>query len=275
MTMSAEAFQTFLGLCVVSAAAAIARARRPERRVEPIEGQAGKDVVWVPTPPDLVEKMLDMAQVTSADFVMDLGSGDGRNVIAAAKRGACALGVEYDADLVDVSRRNAVIESVAELATFVQGDLYEADTSKATVLLLFLLPENLRALTPGFLALSPGTRIVTNRFAIEGWEADEVSRLGGDSESCCTARLHVVPAPVAGTWLWSEARLVLEQTFQMLSGTLWLDGISTSVVGRVLGNEVSFSAAGDEYVGCVRGDFVSGTINGRAGGAWSAVRERG
>ena len=120
--------------------------------------------------------------------------------------------------------------------------------------------------------LAPGTRIVTNRFAIEGWEADEVSRLGGDSEGCCTARLHVVPAPVAGTWRLSDARLVLEQTFQMLYGTLWLDGISASVDGRVRGNEVSFTALGDEYVGCVRSDSVSGTINGGAGGAWAGVR---
>jgi hypothetical protein len=165
-----------------------------------------------------------------------------------------------------------VSEGVAELATFVQGDFHGTDISSATVLLLFLLPENLRELTPRFRALTPGTRIVTNRFEIEGWEAEEIGRLGGDSESCCTARLHVVPARVAGTWRLPEGRLVLEQAFQMLSGTLWLGGITTSVEGRVRGNEVNFTAFGAEYVGWVRGDFVSGQINGGSGGAWSGVR---
>jgi precorrin-6B methylase 2 len=187
------ATEALLVLCAVSAAASVLRARVGDKPREPLEGQRGKDAVWVPTPPALVEKMLDMASVTATDYVIDLGSGDGRNVIAAAKRGARALGVEYDAALIKVSRRDAAREGVADLATFVQGDMYEADVSAATVVMLFLQPENLQALSVKLMALKPGTRIVTNRFEMEGWTAQKIERIGGDSPSCCTALLYVVP----------------------------------------------------------------------------------
>ena len=169
-------------------------AQAPQNPHEPYVGQPGNDVIWVPTPYALVEKMLDMASVTSADYVMDLGSGDGRNVIAAAKRGARALGVEYDENLVQLSRRNAAAAGVAERARFVQGDMFEADISKATVLALFLLPDNLRKLKPKFEKLRAGTRIVTNGFPIDGWEPKEVGRAEGDCGAWCTAYLYVVPA---------------------------------------------------------------------------------
>ena len=164
---------------------------------EPYVGQPGKDVIWVPTPPSLVEKMLDMAAVTPKDFVVDLGSGDGRNVIAAAKRGARALGVEYDQNLVLISRRAAAAERVANRAKFVQGDMFEADISKATVLALFLLPDNLERLKPKFERLRPGTRIVTNGYQIAGWDAKEVGVAGGDCAPWCTAYLYIVPATPA------------------------------------------------------------------------------
>jgi SAM-dependent methyltransferase len=164
---------------------------------EPYVGQPGKDVIWVPTPPSLVEKMLDMAAVTSKDFVIDLGSGDGRNVIAAAKRGARALGVEFDENLVKVSRRAAKAEGVAGRAKFVQGDMFEADISKATVLALFLLPDNLQRLKPKFERLRPGTRIVNNGYQIAGWDAKEVGVAGGDCAPWCTAYLYIVPASPA------------------------------------------------------------------------------
>src|SRR4051794_1432304 len=133
---------------------------------EPYEGQPGKDVVWVPTPRGLVEKMLDLGRVTASDFVVDLGSGDGRVVIAAARRGARALGVEYDPDMVALSRRNAEAAGVGGKAQFVQGDMFEADFSQATVLALFLLPGNLDKLAPKFLQLPAGTRIVSNAYRI-------------------------------------------------------------------------------------------------------------
>ena len=144
---------------------------------EPYVGQPGKDVIWVPTPRALVEKMLDMAQVTPQDYVIDLGSGDGRNVIAAARRGARARGIEYEPEMVVLSKRSAAAEGLAGKATFVQGDMYEADISQATVLALFLLPANLNKLTPKFLALKPGSRIVSNGYEIPGWEADEKGEL--------------------------------------------------------------------------------------------------
>ena len=160
---------------------------------EPYVGQPGKDVIWVPTPHVLVEKMLDMAKVTPKDFVMDLGSGDGRNIIAAARRGARAVGVEYDAELIAISRKNAEAAGVAGRATFIQGDMYEADISKATVLALFLLPVNLQQLRPKFESLRPGTRIVLNGFPIDWWQPAEVSHAEGDCGSWCTAYLFVVP----------------------------------------------------------------------------------
>ena len=196
--MSPEAWHTLLALCVVSAGASVAAAQRSNKPPEPTEGQGGKDSVWVPTPPALIERMLDVACVTAQDYVIDLGSGDGRMVIAAAKRGARALGVEYNPMLVEAARRGAVLEGVSHRATFVQGDLYDADVSDATVLALFLLPENLRRLRPKFDGLKAGTRIVTNRFEIDGWEPAAVSRIGGYSESYCTARLYITPAEVPG-----------------------------------------------------------------------------
>ena len=172
----------------------LAGAQVPVQGAQPYVGQPGKDVIWVPTPPSLVEKMLDMAAVTAQDFVMDLGSGDGRNIIAAAKRGARAVGVEYDMDLVQVSRKRAADEGVGELARFVQGDMFEADISQATVLALFLLPDNLSRLKPKFERLKPGTRIVINAYQIAGWEPKEVGVAGGDCAPWCTAYLYVVPA---------------------------------------------------------------------------------
>jgi SAM-dependent methyltransferase len=161
---------------------------------EPYVGQPGKDVVWVPTPDALVEKMLDMAKVTAKDYVIDLGSGDGRNVIAAARRGAKALGVEYDPGLVEVARRRADAAGVGKRARFVRGDMYQADISRATVLALFLLPHNLEQLKPSFDKLRPGTRIVVNGYEIPGWEPTEVGNSEGECGSWCTAYLYVIPA---------------------------------------------------------------------------------
>ncbi len=248
-------------------------AQAVEKPFEPIVGQEGKDVVWVPTPAILVEKMLDMAKVTPKDYVIDLGSGDGRNVIAAAKRGARALGVEYNPDMVELSKRTAAREGVADKAMFVQGDMYEADISQATVLALFLLPENLRRLTPKFLDLKPGTRIVANHFGIGGWDADETDRTEGDCGPWCTSLLYIVPAKVAGTWRLKDGELTLEQKFQMISGTLYLAGAVMPITNaRVRGDEIIFSAGNVEYTGRVDGDTMQGQMKGFAAGPWRAVR---
>jgi SAM-dependent methyltransferase len=241
---------------------------------QPQVGQAGKDVVWVPTPPVLVEKMLDMAKVTPDDYVMDLGSGDGRNVIAAAKRGARALGVEFNPNMVALSRQTAAKEGVSDKATFVEGDMFEADISKATVLALFLLPDNLRRLTPKFLELKPGTRIVGNTFGIEGWAPDETDTAGGDCGSWCQSLLWIVPAKVAGVWRLPKGELALSQSFQVIAGTLTVGGTSSPIVnGKLRGDQISFSVGGAEYSGRVSGDSMGGTVKSGSGNSeWSAAR---
>jgi SAM-dependent methyltransferase len=245
----------------------------PEQAYEPRVGQEGKDVVWVPTPHVLVEHMLDLAKVTPRDYVIDLGSGDGRNVIAAAKRGARALGVEYNPDLVELSRRNAAEAGVSRRATFVHGDMFEADISQATVLALFLLTTNLDKLAPKFLELRPGTRIVSNGFRITGWEPDETSTATGDCGSWCTAYLYLVPAKVAGTWQLGQGELVLEQNAQTLTGTLVVDGKHWPIEkGRVRGEQVSFTANGAHYTGRVSGEIMRGKVQGTTHGAWKARR---
>ena len=187
-------------LVALALAVSVADAPAQTTPFTPTPGQPGKDVVWVPTPQELVEKMLDMAKVTPQDLVMDLGSGDGRNVIAAAKRGARAIGFEYNPEMVAISRRLAKEAGVLDRATFVEGDMFEADISKATVLALFLLPSNLDKLMPKFLALKPGTRIVNNTFGVTGWEPGASETIEGTCTSWCTAVLNIVPAQVAGTW---------------------------------------------------------------------------
>jgi SAM-dependent methyltransferase len=237
---------------------------------EPKVGQAGKDVVWVPSPETTVEKMLDVAKVTPQDFVVDLGSGDGRNIIAAAKRGARGLGVEYNPDMVELSKRNAQKQGVADKAAFVQGDMYEADFQQATVLALFLLPENLNKLRHKFAALKPGTRIVANTFGIEGWTADETLQIQGDCTSWCTVLLYYVPAKVDGAWQTPQGPLTFKQEFQTISGTLGATAIQNT---KIKGEEISFTAGSAEYSGRVNGNTIAGTM--KAGGretAWKATR---
>ena len=229
-----------------------------EKTYEPTVGQAGKDVVWVPTPQALVDKMLDMAKATPADFVMDLGSGDGRWVITAAKRGIRAKGVEYDPDMVDLSRRNAEKEGVADRATFVKADLFKTDLSKASVITMFLLPALNLKLRPRILALKPGTRVVSNSFDMGEWEADETAILDASNgcEGYCTARLWIVPARVAGTHQTAQGELRLKQEFQKLAGTLTREGKAIPVEGKVLGNEVILKAEGREVRGKVSGKRI-------------------
>ena len=257
----------------VALACSIAAARDASAQTTPFEptpGQAGKDVVWVPTPQELVEKMLDMAQVTPQDIVMDLGSGDGRNVIAAAKRGAHAIGFEFNPDMVALSRRLAKEAGVSDRATFVEGDMFEADISKATVLALFLLPNNLDKLAPKFLALKPGTRIVNNTFSVTGWEADATEKVEGTCTSWCTALLNIVPARAAGTWRLGSDDLTLTQDFQLVSGTLGPTAIAS---GRVNGDQITFRAGETDYAGRISGDRIDGTATTASKQEkWSAIR---
>lgn len=237
-----------------------------EPAYEPQEGQEGKDVVWVPTPEALVQAMLDIANVTKADRLIDLGSGDGRTVIAAAKRGATASGIEYNPDMVALARRNASAAGVTERATFEQADLFESDLSQATVITMFLLPSINLELRPTLLDLAPGTRIVSNTFTMEAWEPDNRVSVEDDCMSWCTALLWIVPAKVGGTWKAGDATLTLSQEFQMVSGTL---GDAAVVDGRLRGNELIFRVGETTYTASVSGDTMTGTAGSRP---WQATR---
>jgi SAM-dependent methyltransferase len=161
----------FLCLLLV-ATVSFAQAPAGTTEFTPTEGQQGKDVIWLPTADSLVEKMLDLAKVTAQDYLIDLGSGDGRTVIAAAKRGARALGIEYNPDMVEFSKRNAAKEGVADRTQFVKADIFESDFSQATVITMFLLPELNLKLRPQILNLKPGTRIVSNTFTMGEWQPE-------------------------------------------------------------------------------------------------------
>ncbi len=262
---------TFLVVCLLAVALSASAQAQQTKPFQPQVGQGGKDVVWVPTPQALVDKMLDMAKVTPQDFVMDLGSGDGRTVITAAKRGAHAVGIEYNPDMVELSKQNAAKEGVSDRAEFAKADLFETDLSKATVITMFLLPDINLKLRPKILDLKPGTRIVSNTFTMEAWTADEISTVGEDCTSWCTALLWIVPAKVAGTWTMPTGEVTLTQEFQMVSGTLKTGTVSVPVSeGRVRGEDITFTAAGVTYKGKVDGESMKGTTG--TGAAWSATR---
>jgi hypothetical protein len=230
----------------------------PATTFEPTVGQDGKDVVWVPTPQVVVDKMLELAKVTPKDFLMDLGSGDGRTVITAAKRGAKAVGIEYNPDMVALSRRNAEKAGVGGKAEFRQADLFATDFSQATVVTMFLLPDiNLR-LRPKILEMKPGTRVVSNTFNMGDWKPDETADLASTcGASYCRALFWVVPAKVAGTHKLPQGELALKQEFQMLSGTLTTGGKTLPVEGKVRGTDISFTAGGKEYRGSVNGKQIT------------------
>ena len=259
-------------------AQAQAPAQTPTQEFKPEVGQAGKDVVWVPTSEALVEKMLDMAKVTPQDFVVDLGSGDGRNVIGAAKRGARAVGFEFNPDMVKLSQRNAAAAGVSDKATFVQGDMFEADFSQATVLALFLLPDNLLRLRPKFLALRPGTRLVMNTFAIPEWEPDVSEQLNsGNCQTWCTSLLYFVPANAQGVWRSGQGQITLEQKYQVISGSVTGSPAGPTAIanGRLRGDQITFSSGGAEYSGRVNGDTIEGVItSGGKSTEWRATRVR-
>ncbi len=227
---------------------------------EPSIGQEGKDVVWVPTPEFLVEAMLDMAKISPKDYLVDLGSGDGRIVIAAAKRGVPAVGIEYNADMVALSRRNADKAGVSNKASFVNGDLFESDFSKATVITMYLLPHLNLSLRPIILDLKPGTRVVSHAFTMGEWAPDQTVEMEGR-----TAYLWIVPAKVEGVWTWlidsGKAELKLTQNFQSLKGTLKVNGKERPIKDAKLeGDEIRFATGEAEYIGRVNGKVAEGII---------------
>jgi precorrin-6B methylase 2 len=255
---------------LAASACAQSQSTKQQPDFQPQVGQEGKDVIWVPTPQELVDKMLDIAKVTPKDYVIDLGSGDGRTVITAARRGTKALGVEYNPDMVELSKRNAAKAGVSDRANFVRADLFQTDLSQATVITMFLLPDINIKLRPKILDLRPGTRIVSNTFTMGEWEADETASVKNGCASYCTALLWIVPAKVEGAWKLPQGELNLKQTFQMVSGTLKSDGGATPVKGRLNGDRITFTAGGTEYQGRVAGNTIEGTSKG--GGSFKATR---
>jgi SAM-dependent methyltransferase len=252
-------------------ASACAQAQSGKSEYQPQVGQEGKDVIWVPTPQSLVDKMLDMGKVTAKDYVIDLGSGDGRTVITAAKRGAKALGIEYNPDMVELSKRNAAKEGVTDKASFMKADLFESDFSQATVITMFLLPDINLKLRPKILNLKPGTRIVSNSFTMGDWSSDDTVIAKDGCVSYCTAYLWIVPAKVEGNWQLADGELALKQTYQMISGTLKRAGNTVQIAnGKLNGDQITFNAAGSLYTGRVTSNGMEGTIS--SGGDWKASR---
>lgn len=242
-----------------------------ERQYTPQRGQEGKDVIWVPTADAMVVRMLEMAGVTSADTVYDLGAGDGKIAIAAGKHfGAAAVGIEYDADLAKHAQCLVEAEGVEERVRIVQGDIFAADFSAATVVTLYLLPAlNLR-LRPALLDLEPGTRVVSYSFTMGDWEPDDHADTDDGS-----AYLWVVPAKVAGVWELRSAEgdafdVALVQTFQKLRGT----ASGAAVTGKLGGARIEFEfLQGNVAVhaaGTVDGDRMSVTVT-RGGRSTSYV----
>ncbi|MDO5289884.1 MAG: methyltransferase domain-containing protein [Pseudomonadota bacterium] len=246
---------------------------------EPRRGQAGKDVVWIPTPDALVERMLGLAQITPHDHLIDLGSGDGKIVIAAARRGTRGLGIEYNPDLVALSRRLAAQAGVADLARFEKADIFASDFGAATVITLYLLPLlNLR-LRPRLMALKPGTRIVSHAFRMGKWLPDEASRVG-------TSELHLwlVPANAGGQWTLSfpqasgpaQVQMQIRQHFQHPEGVVRFATFETSLrEARVAGNQLRFGFIDADghlrhFVGQVQGDTLTGTVHNLSAGGTRA-----
>jgi len=267
MYMNFNKFFSAFGIALCIACAPVLAQQHGDKEYQPSVGQEGKDVIWVPTPNELITKMLDMAKLTPNDIHFDLGSGDGRTVIAAAKRGTSATGVEYNPDMVALSNRSAQREGVAARAKFIHGDIFQTDFSKATVLTLYLLPSLNLKLRPTILNMKPGTRVVSHAFTMGDWEADQTESVEGR-----TAYLWIVPAKVDGTWrIEGNGDLTLKQTYQKLEGT---SGGKAITRASLRGDVIAFTIDGREYSGRVTGDRMEGTVKGGAAGKWSAMRSR-
>jgi hypothetical protein len=217
--------------------------------------------------------MLDMAKLTANDYLMDLGSGDGRTVITAAKRGARATGIEYNPDMVELSKRNAEKEGVAGRAEFRKADLFETDFTQASVITMFLLPDINVRLRPKILDMKPGTRVVSNTFTMAEWEADETSTVSEANGYYRTALLWIVPAKVEGTWKSAQGDLELKQAFQKINGSVKTGNGPVMLNGRLRGDEIRFTAGGAEFTGRVDGNVIEGTVSsGGKTSAWKATR---
>jgi len=258
-----------------------AAAQQKEKEYEPQVGQAGKDVIWVPTPDEVVDRMLRMAQVTPNDFVVDLGAGDGKIAIAAAKKlGARSLGIEYNPDMAKHAQRNVDKAGVAGRAKIVQGDIFATDFTQATVVTMYLLPALNLKLRPQILSMRPGTRVVSHSFSMEDWAADETSSMDGRR-----AYLWIVPANVMGGWTLEagseRSELTFEQKFQKIEGSVALGPIQAGLRdARLRGFQISFAYVDNagvrrDFSGRVSGNRMEGSFRTESGaeGRWSAAKK--
>jgi len=264
------------------AAASIAHAQQSD--FKPYVGQQGKDVVWVPTPDEVVERMLIMAQTKPEDYVIDLGAGDGKIAIAAAKKfGARAMGVEYNPEMVTFAQRNAKAAGVTDKAQIVHGDIFATDFTQATVITMYLLPSLNMKLRPQILALRPGTRIVTHAFNMEDWEPDESTDVDGRR-----VYLWIVPANIAGRWSLElsggasdKLSLNFDQRFQRIEGVAYLGSVLAGLrEPRLSGFRISFAyvdlkGVRRDFSGRVTGATMEGSFRGDNGqeGRWSAAKK--
>lgn len=258
---------------LIAAASAFAKDRKEcERVYKPSVGQPGKDVVWVPTPDELVQRMLAMAKVTPKDIVYDLGAGDGKIAIAAGKLGATAVGIEYNPDMVKLAQCYVDAEDVAGKVKIIHGDIFKEDFSRATVVTMYLLPELNLKLRPTILDMRPGTRVTSHQFTMGDWEADETAEI-----DYRTAYLWIVPAKVEGHWNFRDASgrhftVALTQKYQKISGDVTVGGNKQPLVGATLrGDEIRFAFNDDKGVtrtltGTVRGNAIEGTLRAAGGG---------
>ncbi len=266
MFLTWKKFSMALAFVAATALTAAAHAQQyGDKDYSPSMGQEGKDVIWVPTPNELIAKMLDMAKLTASDIHFDLGSGDGRTVIAAAKRGANSTGVEFNPDMVALSNRSATREGVTAKAKFIHGDIFQTDFSKATLLTLYLLPGLNLKLRPTILNMKPSTRVVSHAFTMGEWEADQTETVEGR-----TAYLWIVPAKVEGVWrIDGGGELAVKQTFQKIEGSSGGKALTNAMLRSDL---ISFSVDGRDYSGRVAGNRIEGSA--KAGGKeapWSAT----
>lgn len=259
-----------LALVLLSSFVVVGCATTPatDPNYKPSRGQSGKDVMWIPTPPELVEKMLTMAQVTPQDRVFDLGSGDGIIAIAAAQKfKANAVGIEFNPNMAEFARRKVAEAGVQDKVRIITGDIFKEDFSSANVVTMYLLPELNLQLRPKILQMKPGTRVVAHAFDMGEWLADDTATAAG-----AYAFMWIVPAPVQGSWRLTfdggqTAQLNLEQSFQNVGGTLTTGGRTLPLLGaRLRGEDFSFQYRGEgqsvsSFKGKVNGNRLSGTLS--------------
>lgn len=272
-------FQPFIFILLIGFMALGSARADPCAELAPVRGQSGKDVIWIPTPDQLVDKMLLAAKVTETDKVFDLGAGDGIIAITAARKfGAQSVGIEYNPKMADFARCRVKEAGMEAKVRVITGDIFQEDFSSASVVTLYLLPElNLR-LRPTLLKMKPGTRVVSHSFNMGDWEADEVI-----SHDYVKGFLWIVPAQVAGEWMFvgmegGPIRITLSQNYQNIGGIFTLASSSYPLVGAKLrGNDISFQFRTTDknlhtFSGRISGGSISGTLN--SSGLFSSVVAR-